>query len=150
MVRIAASAPSAMPMPPTRGTGRACTLRASGRSTMPRCGASRISIGMMAMLTASAVVTARSSLIGSARNVLGEERTQLRSKFGETRVGRLDRLARPQRRHQPHQRAVAALAREQVPEQRRFHFVFPGEGALALLEPVIDELPRFAFLDDDA
>src|SRR5262245_33254282 len=148
MTRMAASAPSAMPMPPTRGTGRACTLRASGRSTMPRRGARRIIMGITAMLTTSAVVMASSSFM-SARNEGRQARQQLAGQGREARLGRLQ-VAAADRRYEAYQRAVAPLTGEQVPEQVALHLVFAGEGALALLEPVVDELACLALLDDRA
>src|SRR5215831_719266 len=142
--------PRAMPIPPTRGTGRACTFLGSGRSTMCRRGARRIMSGITAMLTTTAVRTARRSVMASIRHEPRKLRFDERRELREPGVRGVLGLAGPQRSHQPHQRTVAAAPRDEVPENPQLDRVFSGEKPAPLREPVVDELPRLPFLDHDA
>src|SRR5262249_11265398 len=142
--------PSAIPIPPTRGTGLACTFRGSGRSTMCRRGASRIMRGITAMLTTTAVRTARRRVTASIRDEPRELRHEQRRELREPGVGGVLGLAAAQRGYQPHQRSVAAASRDEIPEDPQLDRVLAGEHAAALREPVVDELPRLALLDHDA
>ncbi len=59
--------PAKMPQLPIRGTGTLCTLRGSGWSTMPICGASRQASGITSMLAAMEVTSRKKAVIAGGR-----------------------------------------------------------------------------------
>ncbi len=59
--KVGISIPAAMAMPPTLGTGTACTLRAPGRSVRPTRGAHRSNAGVQAVVIERAIRAAISS-----------------------------------------------------------------------------------------
>ena len=69
----------------------------------------------------------------------------LKSRIPSSRV-----LALPQRRREPHQRAVGSLFHERIDEQIPLDHVFVGEIAASLLEPVVHEHALVALRDHGA
>jgi hypothetical protein len=113
----AVATPSAIATPPTRGTAPMCTFLDPGRSTSDHLPAARISTGIQAIVTTMAMRKGSSNCtVDLVGHVARERGRNLRRELGESAIGDSHVASRRHGGHQPHQRAIGALASQRIPE----------------------------------